>query len=754
MQFVVRHIARSTKHLCGGLLSLLILACLSVHGMGQEPQPQPSQDTPATVPGQFITLSAPLTDGQLSHVNQVLSRLKTEGDQQSKRPVLILQLSTGSSRMGQVRDLIDVLLSPEFSGVQTVAWLPQSVLGNHAAIALACHDIVMAADASMGDLSRGGRLPPADQEFFLGLADARRNTRLSRGIIESLLDTGVVLHRVKTGGPDGERIRFLTAAELRMLQQQQIEVLQADVMRDAGGATSYRADQAFSQGMLVTQLAQKRAEVAEQFRLPLESMREKPTGPANRARLIQIHGTIVTATRDFALREIRNARAAGVQTLIVEIDSPGGEKDIAEEITTALVEIDPAEMQTVAWIPKMALSGGGLIAMGCSTILMHPDAQVGDIGVIGLIEPGGAFERAPEKIVSPFLDFAATIARRRNRPPGLLQAMIDRNLEVYKATNVENGTVTWMTELEIQQAPDQWVQGPMVPETRPGVLLTLSGVRAAELGLSESPCEDMSNVRLRLGIAAEVALKPVGRTWVDGLVSSLNSRFGGFLLITLALLALYIEVQTWTGMFAIPSALCFTLFFWSRFAGGTAGMLELILFLSGLVLLGIEAYVIPGFGVFGVSGLVLFLGSLVMASQTFSGISASNAFDAALQGLFPIVSALVAVIVLATILNQFLPHIPWINGLILSPPGYAEHGDGPLLDPAVTVAADRDLLLSAGDQGVSMTTLRPSGKASFGDQYLDVVSDGPYIDSGCAVEVVRLQGRKVVVRRSAAEEPA
>ncbi|MFZ9090424.1 MAG: NfeD family protein, partial [Planctomycetaceae bacterium] len=152
--------------------------------------------------------------------------------------------------------------------------------------------------------------------------------------------------------------------------------------------------------------------------------------------------------------------------------------------------------------------------------------------------------------------------------------------------------------------------------------------------------------------------------------------------------------------------------------------------------------------------LVLFLGYLVMASQTFSGISASNAFDAALQGLFPIVSALVAVIVLATILNQFLPHIPWINGLILSPPGYAEHGDGPLLDPAVTVAADRDLLLSAGDQGVSMTTLRPSGKASFGDQYLDVVSDGPYIDSGCAVEVVRLQGRKVVVRRSAAEEPA
>ena len=87
MQFVVRHIARSTKHLCGGLLSLLILACLSVHGMGQEPQPQASQDTSATVPGQFITLSAPLTDGQLSHVNQVLSRLKTEGDQQSKRLV-------------------------------------------------------------------------------------------------------------------------------------------------------------------------------------------------------------------------------------------------------------------------------------------------------------------------------------------------------------------------------------------------------------------------------------------------------------------------------------------------------------------------------------------------------------------------------------------------------------------------------------------------------------------------------------------
>ncbi len=699
------------------------------------------------VPGQFLTLTTPLSDPQLSQLNQQLSRLQQEGQERSVRPVVVLQVSTGSSRMGQIRDLIDILLSPEFNEVQTVAWLPESVSGNHAAIALACHDIVMAADATLGEFSRGEPVRAADREFYLSLADSRRNLRLSRGIIEAMIDRQVTLHRVTSKAAGVEQIRYMTEGELQLLQQQQIEITAVETIREAGGSSFFRADQALADGHLVTHLADGRPRVAELFHLPLESMRESELRESSNVRLLEIHGPIFAATRDFVLREIRNARAAGVDTLIVEIDSPGGDKMISEEITTALVEIDPAEMETVAWIPKMALSGGGLIAFGCNTLVMHPDAQIGDIGVIGQIEPGGAFERAPEKIVSPFLEFAATIARRRNRPPGLLMAMIDRNLSVYRATNREDGTVTWMTELEIQQSPEEWIQGPMVPESREGILLTVSGTRAAELNLAEAPCEDLADVRLRLGVAADLVLKPVRRTWVDGLVSLLNSRFGGFLLLAIALLTLYIEVQTWTGMFAIPSVICFTLFFWSRFLGGTAGVLELLLFISGLVLLGLEAFVIPGFGVFGISGIVLTIASLVMASQTFSGISAGKAFDQSLSGLFPVVSALVTVIVLAALLNRFLPSIPWFNSLILTPPGYLPEGEGPMLDPAVSIAARKELQLDVGDQGVTSTALRPAGKAVFGEQYLDVVSDGSYIDSGNAVEVVSINGRRIVVRR-------
>ncbi len=699
------------------------------------------------VPGQFITLTTPLTDQQLSRLNQQFSRLQQEGQQRSVRPVVVLEVSSGSSRLGQVRDLIDILLSPEFNEVRTVAWIPESVAGNHAAIALACHEIVMTADATLGELARGEPVRAADREFYLSLADTRRNSRLSRGIIEAMIDRQVTLHRVTSRTAGNEQIRFMTAAELRLLQQQQIEITAVETIREAGGGSSFRADQALADGLLVTHLAAGRPRVAELFHLPLESMREPDLRESSNVRLVQVHGPIFAATRDFVLREIRNARAEGIDTLIVEIDSPGGDKMISEEITTALVEIDPAEMETVAWIPKMALSAGGLIAFGCNTLVMHPDAQIGDIGVIGQIEPGGAFERAPEKIVSPFLEFAATIARRRNRPPGLLMAMIDRNLPVYRATNREDGTVTWMTELEIQQSPDEWIQGPMVPESREGILLTVSGIRAAELDLAEAPCEDLADVRLRLGVPSDLVLEPVRRTWVDGFVSFLNSRFGGFLLLSVALLTLYIEVQTWTGVFAIPSVVCFTLFFWSRFLGGTAGVLELLLFISGIVLLGIEAFVIPGFGVFGISGILLTIASLVMASQTFSGISAGAAFDQSLTGLFPVVSALVTVIVLAALLNRFLPSIPWFNRLILTPPGYLPEGEGPMLAPAVSVAAGRDFLLAVGDQGITSTALRPSGKVTFGDQFLDVVSDGPYIDPGNAVEVVSIHGRRIVVRR-------
>jgi membrane-bound serine protease (ClpP class) len=489
--------------------------------------------------------------------------------------------------------------------------------------------------------------------------------------------------------------------------------------------------------------------VAAAFELPLESMREPLRNKADVVpRVIAVNGVIDRVLGEFVQREVRNAVANGCNVLVLKIDSPGGDKDVAEHLALTLSELDSTKITTVAWIPKGAWSGGALIAFGCDKILMHPDAQIGDIGVITLTEPGGQFERAPEKIVSPFLQFAAILAKRKNRPTALLQAMIDKDLEVFQVTNKADGRVTYMSEVEIQAANEEWIQGPMVPESRKGILLTVHGQRAHELQLADAPCHDEDELRSRLGISEKANLTPVASTWVDTLTAVLNSGVGGFLLITLGIICVYIELHLPTGFFAILATVFFSLFFWSRFLGGTAGTLELVLFVLGIGLLALEIFVIPGFGVFGVSGILLTIASLILASHTFSGMTATESFEESMSSLGSLAGAMVTVIAVAAVLNRFLPTIPFLNRLILTPPGYAPaEADGPILRTSLLAGhSSQPTPVDVGATGVTASALRPSGKAMFGDKYVDVVSDGAYIDHGTPVEVIRIAGNRIIVR--------
>jgi membrane-bound serine protease (ClpP class) len=183
--------------------------------------------------------------------------------------------------------------------------------------------------------------------------------------------------------------------------------------------------------------------------------------------------------------------------------------------------------------------------------------------------------------------------------------------------------------------------------------------------------------------------------------------------------------------------------------------LELVLFVLGIGLLALEVFVIPGFGVFGVSGILLTLASLVLASHTFAGMTLTEGFQESMGSLGSLAAAMVTVIAVAVVLNRFMPSIPFLNRLILTPPGFAMAGsDGPLLNPSllstmpVAVGA-----VDIGSVGITASALRPSGKAIFGDSYMDVVSDGAYVDHGTQVEVIRIAGNRIIVRvRAVIEE--
>lgn len=732
-------------------LAALLLAGVSLfssHTMGQE---QPNAAVAKRPIGRFFTVRSPVDDRTLSDLTSMALELQAQATRDRREAVLVLEIEPGTSRFGQVSDLARFLTSAQLSQIRTVAWLPKTVEGTQAILALACHEIVMHPDAMLGDIGRGEKVPADEQNFVFSLIDRRRNVRLSRGIALAMMDPSSALMRVTVEDPAGvAQQRFLTPAELMQLRDQNAVVTKVETIKDPGTEGRFHALDSEKAGFLVAKTAKNRAEVTTAFNLPPEAMRE--AGPGNQnvsVRVIAVHGMIDGILGEFVEREMRNAVAEGVNTLIFHIDSPGGDKDVAEHVAMAISELDATKITTVAWIPKGAWSGGALIAFGCDRVILHPEAQIGDIGVITMTEPGGQFERAPEKIVSPFLQFAATLAKRKNRPPALLQAMIDKDLTVFQVTSKSDGRVTYMSDADIQASHEEWIKGPMVPESREGILLTVNGERAHELGLADVPCRDIDELRTRLGIAEKTDLTPVASTWVDTLLVVLNSGVGGFLLMTLGIICIYIELHVPSGFFAILATVFFSLFFWSRFLGGTSGTLELVLFILGIGLLALEVFVIPGFGVFGVSGILLTLGSLILASHTFAGMTVTESFEESMGSLGSLAAAMVTVIAVAVVLNRFLPSIPFLNRLILTPPGYAMAGtDGPLLNPSLLssgpVAA---VAVQVGAVGVTASALRPSGKAIFGDSYVDVVSDGAYVGHGSDVEVIRIAGNRIIVRQ-------
>lgn len=699
--------------------------------------------------GQFVTLTNPISDSQVASVGNIALDLQARAEREDRDAVLVLQIPPGSSRFGQVSDLARRLTSAELSKVRLVAWVPKSVKGYHSMLALICNDIVMHPDAALGDIGLGKSVAPEEQEFILQIVDRPRNNRLSRGMVQAMMNPSAELLRVRMEEAAGiETTRFLTADELKAYREQKVQISETESVKSVGAPGLFYASDAMASGFLVGELVESRQDIAKLYGLPTESMRESGVSdePVNAVR-IAIDEAITPLTEEFILRQIRKATGNGANLLIFEITSPGGFLHSSLNISNAIADLDPVKVTTVAWIPDEAISGAAVIAMGTDMIVMAPDAKIGDAGVIQETGEGGAFERVPEKQYSYFLVEMQNLAERKNRPTALLQAMVDKNLKVYEVTNKKTGKVTYMSQFEIDASAEEWIQGAVVPESREEVLLTVNGRRAFELGMAAQPAANFDELRIRLGVPESNQLKPATRTWVDTMVFALNTQFAGFGLITLAILCIYIEAHVPTGFFGICAAVLFALFFWARYLGGTSGSLEAVLFVLGIALLALEIFVVPGFGVFGISGILLMTAALVMASNTYDGMSVGEQFNQSMKSLGTLAGALVTVIVVATVINRFLPSIPLLNRMILTPPGITETDpSAPRLDPHL-MGGKATGGIGVGDQGVSESSLRPTGKATIEGSYIDVVSDGSYIDHGQAIEVVRIAGSRIIVRQ-------
>jgi membrane-bound serine protease (ClpP class) len=199
------------------------------------------------------------------------------------------------------------------------------------------------------------------------------------------------------------------------------------------------------------------------------------------------------------------------------------------------------------------------------------------------------------------------------------------------------------------------------------------------------------------------------------------------------------------GLPAIASALALLLFFWSHYLSGTADQLEIILFLVGMVCMALELFVFPGFGVFGMSGVLLILARIVMASHTFVWPTQEYEYREMGYTLLQVTVAMVAVGGGAAVLARYFPSLPLFNRLVLKPEPWTGAGDA---DPASKPAPEgyESFAFLVGETGRTTTVLRPTGKARFGELLLDVTADGVFLEPDTLVEVVDVQGSEVIVK--------
>ena len=275
-----------------------------------------------------------------------------------------------------------------------------------------------------------------------------------------------------------------------------------------------------------------------------------------------------------------------------------------------------------------------------------------------------------------------------------------------------------------------------IPGVSPeGTLLTVSTDEALRLGIADAALPSADAVVAALG-AAENPQEDHAATRAEQVLRFLGSPVLASLLLMMMMGGLYFEIQTpgvgFAGAVALVGA---ALFFAPHYLLGLVESWEIALFAVGVGLLLVEVFVTPGFGVFGIGGLVLVLGALLVALIPNVGFDFPSDGEIA-RATTTLAAALVLLVLFTVSLSKVLPRSERLNRLVLVPDLSAASG-------YTSADTAEDLV---GQTGLALTGLRPSGTAEIDGRRVDVVSEGPFVDAGASVEVVRSRGAVVVVR--------
>ena len=480
--------------------------------------------------------------------------------------------------------------------------------------------------------------------------------------------------------------------------------------------------------------------------------------PAAQAVIIVCKGDIDDGLYKSIRRRTQMALDDGVEYLIYEIGTYGGLLNSADDISKYFILDIGKRAHTVAYVTTEAISAGAMISVSCKDIIMLENTTIGDCAPIVI---GGKLEGVEREKIESFTRAAFVRAAEANDyPEALLKAMVTMQTKVYRVKNLQSGEDEFFEDQQLPEDPNLYGLDNKELVVDEDELLTLTASQASEYGIARAVVKDRAGVleflaeRDRVTFAAEPNV--LETLWSEEMVRWLNSPAVMAVLVMIALLGVYIEFNTpGLGLPGLVAVICFIIIVGSKYLVGLANWLEVLLFIMGILLLLIEIFVLPGFGIAGISGIICMLAGLF-------GMLVKNppdrlpwpqdavAWSDFTWGVVGLSIGFGGFVVLAWLLSKYLPRIQFLSGLILVP---ASVGQGSAMRVNMTTPPEsRATGVNVGDLGEVVSTLRPTGKARFGDAIVDVVAGAEFIDKGAKVEIIEIHGNRVVVKKRTTED--
>ncbi len=466
-----------------------------------------------------------------------------------------------------------------------------------------------------------------------------------------------------------------------------------------------------------------------------DSLTLAPAKTTTQVYIIPLHGDVEPAMASFLSRSLTSIKDETNALIIIEMDTFGGRVDAALEIVDTL--LFSAHHPTIAYVKTKAISAGALISLSCKKLYMKKGTTIGDCAPLMMTNEGP--KMLGEKFQSPLRAKFRALAKQNNYPSAIAESMVSDNMLVYKITR-KDSTIDFMDSTTLAELSDKdrlTIARKNTVVSR-GKLLTMNDDEAHDLKLSQASVSSIEEVIAREGITNYTTIR-ITESWSEKFVRWLTKITPILLIIGFG--ALYIEFKS--PGFGLPGILgiaILALVFLGQFMVGLANYSEILLFVIGVLLIGVEMFVVPGTLIAGSLGVVAIGLGILLSLQNFVIPSPSMPWQKELlinNVLMILFSLAGALFVSFSFVLLVLPRLGKVfKGPYLSETLATSHADSTEI---------RDIAIGA--KGVALSLLRPAGKARVDNRVFDVTADGSFIEKDAAVRVTFVSKNKITVTK-------